>query len=48
MMVQSEMPNAMLKAGVTVVEYADSESSTGVVRVKKKGTTDKRYALDYL
>ena len=44
MMVQSEMMNAMLKAGV--VEYADSEWSTGGVMAKKKGTTDKRYAVD--
>ena len=35
--IQSEMTNAMLKAGV--IEYADSEWSTG--------TTDKRYAVDY-
>ena len=45
MAVQSEMTNAMLKAGV--IEYADSEWSTGVVMAKKKGTTDKRYAVDY-
>ena len=45
MAVQSEMTNAMLKAGV--IEYADSELSTGVVMAKKKGTTDKRYAVDY-
>ena len=44
MTVQSEMTNAMLKAGV--IEYADSEWSTGVVMAKKKGTTDKRYAVD--
>ena len=45
MIVQCEMTNAMLKAGV--IEYADSEWSTGVVMAKKKGTTDKRYAVDY-
>ena len=46
MMVQSEisMTNAMLKAGV--IEYADSEWSTGVVMGTKKGTTDKRYTVD--
>ena len=43
--IQSEMTNTMLKAGV--IEYADSEWSTGVVMAKKKGTTDKRYAVDY-
>ena len=45
MAVQSEMTNAMLEAGV--IEYADSEWSTGVVMAKKKCTTDKRYAVDY-
>ena len=45
MTVQSEMTNAMLKAGL--VGYADSEWSTAVVMAKKKGTTDKRYAVDY-
>ena len=45
MTVQSELTNAMLKAGV--IEYADSEWSTGVVIAKKKGTTNKRYAVDY-
>ena len=46
MTVQSEMTNVMLKAGV--VEYADSEWSTGVVMAKKRGTTDRRYAVDYM
>ena len=43
--IQSEMTNAMFKNGV--IEYGDSEWSTGVVMAKKKGTTDKRYAVDY-
>ena len=43
--IQSEMTSAMFKNGV--IEYADSEWSTGVVMAKKKGTTDKRYAVDY-
>lgn len=45
MAIQSEMTNAMRTNGV--IEYADSEWSTGVVRTKKKGTSDKRYAVDY-
>ena len=45
MAIQSEMTRAMLHNGV--IEYADSEWSTGVVMAKKKGTTDKRYAVDY-
>ena len=45
MAIQSEMTNAMRKNGV--IEYADSEWSTGVVMAKKKGTSDKRYAVDY-
>jgi hypothetical protein len=45
MAIQSEMTSAMLKNGV--IEYADSEWSTGVVMAKKKGTSDKRYAVDY-
>ena len=43
--IQSEMTSAMFKNGV--IEYSDSEWSTGVVMAKKKGTTDKRYAVDY-
>ena len=45
MAIQSEMTRTMLHNGV--IEYADSEWSTGVVMAKKKGTTDKRYAVDY-
>ena len=45
MAIQSEMTKAMLHNGV--IEYADSEWSTGVVMAKKKDTTDKRYAVDY-
>ena len=45
MAIQSEMTNTMRKNGV--IEYADSEWSTGVVMAKKKGTSDKRYAVDY-
>ena len=30
-----------------MIEYADCEWSTGVVMAKKKGTSDKRYVVDY-
>ena len=30
-----------------MIEYVASEWSTGVVMAKKKGTTDKQYAVDY-
>ena len=29
-----------------IIEYADSEWAAGVVLAKKKGTTEKRYAID--
>ena len=29
-----------------VIEYADSKWAAGVVLAKKKGTTEKRYAVD--
>ena len=43
--IQSEMTNAMRKNGV--LEYVDSEWSTGAVMAKKRGTSDKRYVVDY-
>ena len=38
------MSHKMLKN--KVIEYADSEWAAGVVLAKKKGTTEKRYAVD--
>ena len=42
--IHHSMPGKMLKN--KVIEYADSEWAADVVLAKKKGTTEKRYAVD--